>query len=72
MTGGVDGYPSSMSNMDEAKGRVKQASGDLTDDEDLKREGELDEKGGKVKGAVGKAKDKLDDAVDSVKDRLKG
>ena len=46
---------------DKAKGRVKQAVGDLTDDKDLKREGKADEIGGKVK-----------DAVDSVKDKLTG
>jgi uncharacterized protein YjbJ (UPF0337 family) len=44
---------------DKAKGRIKQAIGDLTDDEDMKREGKLDEAGGKVKDAVDKVKDKL-------------
>ena len=29
-------------NMDEAKGRVKEAAGDLTDDDELKREGKAD------------------------------
>ncbi|WP_116999227.1 CsbD family protein [Desertimonas flava] len=60
-----------MSNMDQAKGRIKQAAGDLTDDDDLKREGEIDEKGGKVKDALDSAKEKLDDAVDAVKDKFK-
>lgn len=49
---------------DQAKGRVKQAAGDLTDDDDLKREGKADETGGKIK-------DKVGDAVDSVKDKFK-
>jgi uncharacterized protein YjbJ (UPF0337 family) len=44
---------------DQAKGRIKQAVGDLTDDKDMKREGKVDE-------VAGKAKDKIDD----VKDRL--
>lgn len=44
---------------DEAKGRVKQAVGDLTDDKDLKREGKVDETAGKAKGAVDDIKDKL-------------
>ena len=39
-------------NLDKAKGRVKQAAGDLTDDDDLKREGKADELAGKVKGAI--------------------
>jgi uncharacterized protein YjbJ (UPF0337 family) len=46
---------------DQAKGRVKQAVGDLTDDKDIKREGKVDEAAGKVK-----------DGVDSVKDKLTG
>jgi uncharacterized protein YjbJ (UPF0337 family) len=50
-----------MSNMDEAKGRVKEAAGDLTDDKDLKREGKVDR-------ASGKAKDKIDDAGDKAKE----
>ena len=44
---------------DQAKGRVKQAVGDLTDDKDLKREGKVDEGAGKVKDAVDTVKDKL-------------
>ena len=59
-------------NIDQAKGRVKQAAGDLTDDKDLKREGKADEAGGKAKGVVNDIKDKADDALDSVKDKLDG
>lgn len=54
---------------DQAKGRVKQAAGDLTDDQDLKNEGEADEFAGKVKDKLGDVKDKLDDAIDKVRDR---
>lgn len=57
---------------DQAKGRAKQAVGDLTDDKDMKREGEADEKGGKLKEKLGDLKDKAEDAVDSVKDKLTG
>jgi uncharacterized protein YjbJ (UPF0337 family) len=56
--------------MDEAKGRVKQAAGDLTDDDDLKREGKVDEAGGKIKQAIDDLKDKGDELVDKVKDKL--
>jgi uncharacterized protein YjbJ (UPF0337 family) len=49
--------------IDEAKGRTKQAAGDLTDDQQLKREGKIDR-------AVSSVKDKVDDAADKVKDRL--
>jgi uncharacterized protein YjbJ (UPF0337 family) len=44
--------------VDETKGRVKQAAGDLTDDQSLKNEGKVDEGTGKAKGALGKAGDK--------------
>jgi uncharacterized protein YjbJ (UPF0337 family) len=50
-------------NMDEAKGRAKEAAGDLTDDEKLKREGKIDR-------AVSSVKDKVDDAADKVKDKI--
>lgn len=56
--------------IDEAKGRVKEAAGDLTDDDDLKREGKLDQAGGKVKEAAGTAKDKVEEGVDKIKEKL--
>jgi uncharacterized protein YjbJ (UPF0337 family) len=55
---------------DKMTGRLKQAAGDLTGDDDLKNEGERDETAGKVKDAVDDASDKVNDAVDSIKDRL--
>lgn len=58
------------STFDQAKGRVKQAVGDLTDDDDLKREGKADEAAGKVKGAIDDVGDKLDDAVDKVRGKV--
>ena len=58
-------------NMDEAKGRVKEAAGDLTDDKDLKREGKMDQAGAKVKEKTGNAvdtvKEKVNDAMDDDK-----
>ena len=47
------------SNIDEAKGRAKEAAGALTDNDDLKREGKVDKAAGKVKDAVDNVKDKL-------------
>lgn len=55
---------------DQAKGRIKQAAGDLTDNDRLRREGKADEAAGKVKEFLGDAKDKVEDAVDAVKDRI--
>jgi uncharacterized protein YjbJ (UPF0337 family) len=49
--------------LDQAKGRVKEAAGDLTGDRDLQREGQVDQ-------AAGKVKEKVSDAVDKVKDTL--
>jgi uncharacterized protein YjbJ (UPF0337 family) len=56
-------------NLDQAKGRVKQAVGDLTDDKDLKKQGKADENAGKVKEFLENTKDKAEDLVDKVKDR---
>jgi uncharacterized protein YjbJ (UPF0337 family) len=53
--------------MDKAKGKIKQAAGDLTGNEKLKREGKLDEAKGKVKGMVNDAKDEAKDEAKRVK-----
>ena len=58
--------------MDQVKGRVKQAAGDLTDDRDLQNEGKRDEAAGKVKDKVDDVKDSVDDAIDKVKDKANG
>jgi uncharacterized protein YjbJ (UPF0337 family) len=50
-------------NKDDAKGRVKEAAGNLTGDKDLQREGKVDQTTGKVKAGVEKAADKVKDAV---------
>jgi uncharacterized protein YjbJ (UPF0337 family) len=52
-----------MPNEDEAKGRIKEAVGDLTDDKDLQREGKVDKVSGKAKDAVEDAADKTKDAL---------
>jgi len=54
---------------DEAKGRVKKAAGDLTDDPDLKREGEADRLAGKAKQKIDEWEDKASDAVDRLKEK---
>ena len=53
-----------MANMDEAKGRVKEAAGDLTGDKDLKNEGKVDRAAGSVKDKVGDIADKVKDAFE--------
>jgi uncharacterized protein YjbJ (UPF0337 family) len=52
---------------DELKGRAKQAAGDLTDNRDLKRQGQKDEAGGKLKQKVEDAKDWVEDKIDDIK-----
>ena len=48
-----------MPNFDDIKGRVKQAAGELTDDERLEREGRADKAEGKAKEAGDKVADRL-------------
>ena len=50
--------------IDQAKGRAKEAAGDLTGDKDLERDG-------KVERVAGELKEKVGDAVDAVKDKVK-
>jgi uncharacterized protein YjbJ (UPF0337 family) len=66
---GVDRNRSSMgrqpmTNTQEAKGRLKEAAGDLSDDKDLKREGKIDR-------ATAAAKEKVDAAADKLKDTVR-
>jgi uncharacterized protein YjbJ (UPF0337 family) len=49
--------------IDDGKGRLKEAAGDLTNDDSLKNEGKVDQATGKVKDTVG-------DVSDSIKDKL--
>lgn len=45
--------------IDDAKGRMKEAAGDLTDNDELKNEGKIDQVTGKVKDVVDKLAGKL-------------
>lgn len=48
---------------DDAKGRIKEAAGSLTGDQELKDEGKVDRASGKVKDAVGSVADKAKDVL---------
>jgi len=48
---------------EDLKGRAKEAAGSLTDNDDLRREGKADR-------ASAKVKDKAEDAVDAVRDKV--
>ena len=53
------------------KGKIKQATGDLTDNEKLHDEGVADEAEGNVQDAYGKGRRKLGDAMKDVGDAIK-
>ena len=54
-----------------AKGRVKQAVGDLTGNKKMKAEGQMDEAGGKVEEAVGQLQRKTVAAIEKMGDAVK-
>lgn len=56
---------------DQLKGKVKQAAGDLTDDERLHDEGVADEAAGKVQEGFGKGRRKVGEALEDLGDTLK-
>ena len=57
--------------VDQAKGRVKQAVGDLTGNDKLKAQGNLDEAVGKAKTAVGEAQKTVGAAIAGVGKAMK-
>ena len=57
-------------NSDQAKGRVKEAAGDLTGNDDLKSEGKADQAVGDAKKLVHDVADKAEELIDKVKDAV--
>jgi uncharacterized protein YjbJ (UPF0337 family) len=57
--------------VDQAQGKVKQAVGTLTGNDDLKAEGQVDETVGKVEAAVGRTSRKTGDAITRVGKAMK-
>ncbi len=55
---------------DNMKGRAKEAAGALTDDDDLKHEGQADQAAGGIKEKLDDAADWAKEKVDDVKDRI--
>ena len=55
-----------MEEKDELKGRLEQAAGDLTDNRQLKREGQVDRAAAKIKEILEEAKTKVDEAVEKL------
>jgi uncharacterized protein YjbJ (UPF0337 family) len=57
--------------IDKVKGKMKQAAGDLTDDERLHDEGVADEAAGSVQEGFGRAKRKIGEAIEDVGEDIK-
>jgi uncharacterized protein YjbJ (UPF0337 family) len=57
-------------NTDQAKGRVKEAAGDLIGNDKLKSEGKADQAAGDAKKVVNDVADKAEELVDKVKDAV--
>ncbi len=56
---------------DQAKGRIKEEVGNLTDDDQLRDEGTADRATGKVQETFGKGRRKVGDAIEELGDNLK-
>jgi uncharacterized protein YjbJ (UPF0337 family) len=56
---------------EQLKGKMKQATGDLTDDEQLHDEGVADEAAGDVQEGFGRARRKVGDAINDLGDKIK-
>jgi uncharacterized protein YjbJ (UPF0337 family) len=56
---------------DQLKGKVKQAAGDLTDNEQLRDEGVADEAAGDVQEGFGRGRRKVGEAIEDLGDRIK-
>lgn len=56
-------------NKDDAMGRVKEAAGSLTGDDELKNEGKVDRASGAVKDGLDRAADKVKETLGKDKDR---
>lgn len=64
------GHAYGMENKDQITGRIKEAAGDLTGNDELKREGKTDKVAGNVKDTIGNLEEKAKNAVDDVKGRV--
>ncbi len=53
------------------KGKIKQAAGDLTDNERLKNEGEVDEAAGDTQDAIGRGRRKAGEFIEDIGEKLK-
>jgi uncharacterized protein YjbJ (UPF0337 family) len=52
--------------IDQAKGKAKQAVANVTNDEDLRAEGQADEVSGKVQDTIGRGTRKVGEAIEGI------
>lgn len=57
---------------EEFKGRAKEAAGALTDDSELKREGQNDQTSAKIKRGIDEAAEKVTDKAEEFVDKVRG
>ena len=55
---------------DDLKGKAKEATGVLTDDDDLEREGRRDQQAGEAKDKLRDAEKWAEDKIDDLRDRV--
>lgn len=53
------------------KGKAKQVAGDLTDDEQLRDEGIVDEAAGNTREAIGRGRRKFGEAIEDIGEAIK-
>ena len=58
--------------IDQAKGRIKEAAGALTDNERLRQEGKTDQAAGKIKEAAENAVDAVKEGARNLSDKFHG
>lgn len=56
---------------DQVKGKIKQAAGDLTDDERLRDEGVADEVAGDIQEGLGRGRRKVGEAIEDIGENIK-
>jgi uncharacterized protein YjbJ (UPF0337 family) len=57
--------------IEEAKGKVREETGDLLGNEQMEAEGKGEKWKGKAKGAMADVREKADNAMDAAKDRMR-
>ncbi len=57
--------------VDQVTGKIKQAVGTVTGNDDLKAEGQADETAGKIESAVGKVSRQVGDVITTIGDAVK-